>query len=176
MVPCVNDPINRRRPFIVRYRAAHTTGEPLQLATLRAESGLTLPDCCALDTALRTRSPLATFDGTVWRAGQERYLTVMSELDPSRGSSIKPDEEAPMHWMLWVVLTLGVVSLLDRLAVFAEKRGWIYWRRRGASGGGHAGVLGGLAEAFHPAREHTIEQAQDKSIGIDEDHSGRTPS
>ena len=37
-------------------------GEPLRLANLRAASGLRLPDCCALDTALPTNSTLATFD------------------------------------------------------------------------------------------------------------------
>jgi hypothetical protein len=28
MVPWLNEPMSLRRPFIVRYRAAHTTGEP----------------------------------------------------------------------------------------------------------------------------------------------------
>ena len=36
--------------------------EPLRLAELRASSGLKLPDCCALDVAMRHRATLATFD------------------------------------------------------------------------------------------------------------------
>ena len=39
-----------------------TPDEPMRLATLRATSGLKLPDCCALDTAMTHRTPLATFD------------------------------------------------------------------------------------------------------------------
>lgn len=69
----------------IGIRTFHSSeDEPLRLATLRAESGLKLPDCCAVDTALTTRSPLATFDGNLWRAGQQRHLTVLPEVDPSR--------------------------------------------------------------------------------------------
>lgn len=37
-------------------------GESLRLAALRVETGLKLPDCCALDTALTLESTLTTFD------------------------------------------------------------------------------------------------------------------
>jgi predicted nucleic acid-binding protein len=37
-------------------------GGALRLAQLRAESALKLPDCCVLDAAIATGSPLATFD------------------------------------------------------------------------------------------------------------------
>jgi predicted nucleic acid-binding protein len=33
-----------------------------RLATLRHKTGLGMPDCCVVDTAQRTSSPLATFD------------------------------------------------------------------------------------------------------------------
>jgi len=36
--------------------------EPLRLARLRARTGLKLPDCCVLDTALRHAASMATFD------------------------------------------------------------------------------------------------------------------
>jgi predicted nucleic acid-binding protein len=42
--------------------ASHDVDEPLRLADLRASSGLKLPDCCALDVAIRNQAPLATFD------------------------------------------------------------------------------------------------------------------
>jgi predicted nucleic acid-binding protein len=51
-------------------------GEPLRLANLRAASGLKLPDCCALDTALTTDSILATFDDTLAKAASQRHVTV----------------------------------------------------------------------------------------------------
>ncbi len=56
--------------------APRPEGEPLRLATLRAGSGLKLPDCCALDTALSTRSTLATFDGALAAAATQRHLAV----------------------------------------------------------------------------------------------------
>lgn len=63
-------------------------GEALRLAHLRAGSGLKLPDCCALDTALTTRSTLATFDDALAQAARRRHVTVAPEpetepLDPS---------------------------------------------------------------------------------------------
>jgi predicted nucleic acid-binding protein len=37
-------------------------GEPLRLAELRVRTGLRLPDCCVLETALSSQSSLMTFD------------------------------------------------------------------------------------------------------------------
>lgn len=50
--------------------------EPLRLATLRAETGLKLPGCCALETAVTTRSTLATFDDRLAAIARQRHLTV----------------------------------------------------------------------------------------------------
>ncbi len=51
-------------------------GESLRLANLRASSGLKLPDCCALDTALSTASTLATVDDGLAKAARQRHVTV----------------------------------------------------------------------------------------------------
>lgn len=56
--------------------ADRPVGEPLRLANLRATSGLKLPDCCALDTALHTSSVLATFDDDLARAALQHHITV----------------------------------------------------------------------------------------------------
>lgn len=53
------------------------SGEPLRLATLRATSGLKLPDCCALDAAMSTGSSLATFDGRLADAARGLGLDVV---------------------------------------------------------------------------------------------------
>jgi len=42
--------------------------EPLRLAELRIETGLKLPDCCALVVAATRRLPLASFDDRLRRA------------------------------------------------------------------------------------------------------------
>ena len=51
-------------------------GESLRLAALRVETGLKLPDCCALDTALASESMLATFDEHLARAARARHVRV----------------------------------------------------------------------------------------------------
>ncbi len=50
--------------------ASRDDNEPLRLATLRVSTGLRLPDCCALDTALTTTARLATFDGGLAKAAR----------------------------------------------------------------------------------------------------------
>jgi predicted nucleic acid-binding protein len=51
-------------------------GEPLRLAQLRVSCGLKLPDCCALDTALSTKSTLATFDEALAKVARRHQVTV----------------------------------------------------------------------------------------------------
>lgn len=66
-------------------------GEPLRLATLRASSGLKLPDCCALDSALSTASILATFDDALAQAAHQHRVTVAPERRPSSGCRTPQD-------------------------------------------------------------------------------------
>lgn len=51
-------------------------GQPLRLAMLRASTGLTLPDCCALDTALIAGTTLAAFDDRLRREARNRQIPV----------------------------------------------------------------------------------------------------
>jgi len=57
--------------------APHDDSEPLRLAELRASTGLRLPDCCALDTAMTQHAPLATFDAALARAAQQHRIDVL---------------------------------------------------------------------------------------------------
>lgn len=56
--------------------AERPDGEPMRLARLRAGTGLKLPDCCALDTALFAHSALATLDQALAQAARERGIAV----------------------------------------------------------------------------------------------------
>lgn len=56
--------------------ADRSDGEPLRLANLRVASGLKLPDCCALDTALTTSSTLATFDARLAEVARRHHVIV----------------------------------------------------------------------------------------------------
>jgi predicted nucleic acid-binding protein len=51
--------------------------EALELARLRAASGLKLPDCCVLSSALAERHGLATFDRALAAAARERGIRVL---------------------------------------------------------------------------------------------------
>ncbi len=64
--------------------------EPLRLANLRASSGLKLPDCCALDTAMSTGTTLATFDDALARIARQRHVTVAPEHQPADGLESGP--------------------------------------------------------------------------------------
>ncbi|MCW5695999.1 MAG: hypothetical protein KIS96_04590 [Bauldia sp.] len=41
-----------------------------------------------------------------------------------------------MAWLLWPIGIGAALFALDRLALAAEARGWIYWRRRKPTGSG----------------------------------------
>lgn len=56
--------------------AVQHDGEALRLAALRVETGLKLPDCCALETALASESTLATFDERLAAAARGRHVKV----------------------------------------------------------------------------------------------------
>jgi len=45
--------------------------QPWRLASLRASTGLGLPDCCVLDTARQTSSAVATFDARLVRRARD---------------------------------------------------------------------------------------------------------
>lgn len=52
--------------------------QPLRLARLRASTGLKLPDCCVLDTALTARAPLGTFDTALAVAARRSGIPVVT--------------------------------------------------------------------------------------------------
>ena len=52
-------------------------GEPLRLAELRVTTGLKLPDCCVLATALSNSALLATFDDALGKAARQLDVSVM---------------------------------------------------------------------------------------------------
>lgn len=57
--------------------AGRDDGEALRLATLRVSTGLRLPDCCVLDTALANAGVLATFDAVLTRIARSLGVRVL---------------------------------------------------------------------------------------------------
>lgn len=54
--------------------SANFESEPVKLATLRAQTGLKLPDCCVLLTATELNATLATFDSSLATAAKARGI------------------------------------------------------------------------------------------------------
>ena len=52
--------------------------DPIELARLRARSGLKMPDCCVLYAAIRERAKLATFDARLAKAAAGLGVQVVS--------------------------------------------------------------------------------------------------
>ncbi|MFT3797142.1 type II toxin-antitoxin system VapC family toxin [Microbacterium sp.] len=51
--------------------------DPLELAELRSRTGIRMPDCCVLDTAMRARATLATFDERLAVAARAQGVAVV---------------------------------------------------------------------------------------------------
>jgi predicted nucleic acid-binding protein len=55
--------------------------EPLLIAELRANTGLKLPDCCVLATALALSAPLITFDDKLRRGARDQAISVIEPIE-----------------------------------------------------------------------------------------------
>ncbi len=72
--------------------------------------------------------------------------------------------------LILVGVGLGLF-LLDRLGLWAESRGWIYWRRRRRSGSSGADLFLDLNVLVDPGARHIIEvkQAEPMEAKTDDD-------
>lgn len=67
-----------------------------------------------------------------------------------------------MRWFAWLTgIALGVL-LLDRFALRAEARGWIYWRRRKAAPGALGGALLEVQKILEPGQAHVAEAREER--------------
>ena len=78
--------------------------------------------------------------------------------------------------MLWLAIILAIVAGgygLHRLALWAEGRGWIYYRTKRRPGGVGLSLIG---QIYQPSIEHVVETEQSARIEADRDESGDPPS
>lgn len=80
-----------------------------------------------------------------------------------------------MTWVWWVLGAVALLVLLDRLALGAEARGWLYWRRRKPDADGGGAVLGDVFEIFQPSRQHVVEERDRKRRDIAQKESADPP-
>ncbi|MGW6424091.1 DUF6191 domain-containing protein [Nocardia sp. NPDC055053] len=75
--------------------------------------------------------------------------------------------------MLFSVTFAATVIGLDQLALWAERRGWIYWRKIRRTTGAAPGMLGVVDDLFDPASKHVVEERESKQLVRVEAGSGR---
>jgi hypothetical protein len=61
-----------------------------------------------------------------------------------------------MQTVLWIVSICAALFALDRLALWAEAKGWIYWRKKKASTGALGSALMEMNVIANPSTEHVI--------------------
>ncbi|HEX8154661.1 MAG TPA: hypothetical protein VF698_16125 [Thermoanaerobaculia bacterium] len=74
-----------------------------------------------------------------------------------------------MKAVLIAAAIIAALVAIDRLALAAEERGWIYWRRRKASPGTRSAAMLEMQSLLEPGKRHVIEA---KAETREEDASG----
>lgn len=78
-----------------------------------------------------------------------------------------------MKPLLWAVLLIAALVAMHFLALWAERRGWIYYRKRRGSSGSVGRAFMEVQSLFEPGVEHVIE-SMDEDMASQED-SGDPP-
>ncbi|WP_395644715.1 hypothetical protein [Terricaulis sp.] len=69
-----------------------------------------------------------------------------------------------MHLALWAIGAAVAIVALDRLGLWAERRGYIYWRKTRRRGSAMSDILTGLDAITNPAAQHVTEAKQAKKL------------
>jgi hypothetical protein len=76
-------------------------------------------------------------------------------------------------WIIGGIAALALLGLvIDRIALWAEAKGWIYWRRTQRRG---TGSLGYLEPIFQPSITHVVEEETRQHTEAEQDQSGEDP-
>ena len=78
-----------------------------------------------------------------------------------------------MKYLIWAIAVVAGLYLLDRLGLWAEGRGWIFYRKRQASSGTMSNAFLEVMKIFDPGKRHVIEERVKKGPATQE--SGDKP-
>jgi hypothetical protein len=67
----------------------------------------------------------------------------------------------------WLAGAAAALFALDRALLAAERRGWVYWRRRGPTPGAAGTALLEVQAIFEPDRQHVVEEIRRQGADID---------
>ena len=74
-----------------------------------------------------------------------------------------------MTWTIAALVLCGFPNSLHRLALWADRRGWLYYRTKSTN---PAPWLGTLDSIYKPEIEHVIEEESARKTEADQDDSG----
>jgi hypothetical protein len=77
-----------------------------------------------------------------------------------------------MHWLKWVII-VGAVFALDRLLLWFEDRGWLYYRKRRPNITSLGTALFQVQAIIQPEKQHVVEHQLE--IREDEDDEAGKP-
>ena len=81
-------------------------------------------------------------------------------LTAAASAATQPDGGWPAKVAVALLGLIAAAFLLDRLGLWMEQRGWIYWRKKKADTGGGGGAMAGLLTGFQKIIEPQIEHRQ----------------
>jgi len=67
-------------------------------------------------------------------------------------------------WILVVVSVCGGLFLLDQLGLWAERHGWIYWRKKRSKCVGSGAMFAVAADIYQPNRALYVQEMESKRI------------
>jgi hypothetical protein len=75
-------------------------------------------------------------------------------------------------FLVGAVALVAVAYALHRTALWAEARGWIYYKTKRRPGGAGLSLIG---QIYQPSIEHVVEEEQSERIRADQDDLGDAP-
>ena len=78
-----------------------------------------------------------------------------------------------MRYLLWGIAAAAALYLIDRLGLWLEQRGWIYYRKHKASSGSLGNAFLAIQTALEPSKRHILEERLKKGPATQE--SGDKP-
>jgi hypothetical protein len=79
-----------------------------------------------------------------------------------------------MSYLQWAVLVVGGLCLLHRIALWAEARGWIYYRKQRGGSGSLGNAFLEVQTILEPSKRHILEERVKKAPATQE--SGDQPN
>lgn len=59
-----------------------------------------------------------------------------------------------MIGLVWIILSLATIVAIDQILLWAERRGWVYWRKTKGRRGGMGEVFSGVEASINPRAEY----------------------